>query len=715
MNFKTLALILCVIPGFAYSADRSAAVDAAGRASRATSRAGGSITTTMNTSGIGTGGVASAHATTTSAAATNAAGSATTNTTTASGASCRDAYRACMDEFCLLDESEGGRCICSENITAAQKLLADIKKIQAEADELMTTETQRARLGAKADLVMDAQKEETAAERRQKRIDGASGGSNGNADLAADNMMGQNLYYTAADACAAELEACGDRADMEEMLYSRQITADCKAYNLYLDEQKTYAEQNKKAAELAVVNARLEVLDTTNKYNRGECLLAYKACIADKGGCGIHFENCYDEDGALLERRANACTNVLDQCMASRTKVLEDWAAEKEYILTESKKYLDNNFVTSCTSKITLCLEENCSYQTNPACLTDVNVAAGICPIINECEDKVKGIKQAAADNLLLSLRAGFCEDDVEACLKDKCGVDFTGPQCLGKSQRDIAKLCPQKNFPTCNVMDGDDYNVVLSSILLQLDYKQTQGCINYFSEQLGAVCGTDMNCLPDSTVVQALTVLTTGADFEAEKAAVIKESQNAVDEFFKQFEQDTTVAACQTAERPDGAIGKSGLGTQVFNTTKMIARIGAENRALRQLESKRAELSRQQDIATAEKNCYTTYQVEEPDKSNENYSYIRSVAFEPSLRNCHVCRMQQVCETGGEKKATSALKAAAGGLTAGAAMGTQINAGWGTAIGGVIGAVGAGALGAASGGQETFCQEVESCEDLNY
>ena len=75
---------------------------------------------------------------------------------------------------------------------------------------------------------------------------------------------------------------------------------------------------------------------------------------------------------------------------------------------------------------------------------------------------------------------------------------------------------------------------------------------------------------------------------------------------------------------------------------------------------------------------------------------------------------MQQVCETGGESKATSALKAASGGLAAGASAGTMVSPGWGTAIGGAIGAVGAGVLGAMSGGKEEFCQELESCEDIN-
>ena len=35
---------------------------------------------------------------------------------------CRDAYRQCMDEFCLLDESEGYRCACSDNINKSKDL-----------------------------------------------------------------------------------------------------------------------------------------------------------------------------------------------------------------------------------------------------------------------------------------------------------------------------------------------------------------------------------------------------------------------------------------------------------------------------------------------------------------------------------------------------------------------------------------------------------------
>ena len=623
---------------------------------------------------------------------------------------CRDAYRACMDEFCMLDESEGYRCACSSNIESSKSLIQEIQKIQEEADKLYTEGVERENLGAKARLVFG----ESEAAKKSSRISGLSfsdwlnsGSDDEEEGLGTDYDIGDNLYAMASEYCASELESCGAKAEMEEMLYSRQVVADCKSFNLYLADQKSNAQANKRTAEAAVRQARLAMLDTTNKYNRGECLLAYRACIADKGGCGTNFENCLDPD--LLGRRANACEGVLDQCMAVRKDVLKDWEAESEAILVDAVKYADRYRRQTCLAQIQVCLEDGCSTSTNSACLTDVNVAAGICPIIDECNDIIPGLKTVVNDKLGY-LRTQFCQNDIDACLRDRCGENFTAPECVGKTPMEIIELCPQDMFPSCK--NETQYDVIVSAAVLQMDYQMMQGCVNYFSEQLGRTCGTDMACLASDATVAALNEIPEDEESMIElRKTVIANSKAAVNEFFKQFEKDKTVAACQDAEKP---AGRSSLGSSIFNTAKLIAEIGAENRAMRELETKIAELSRQQDLEEAEKNCLNTYKVEKPDESEKNYSYIRSVSFEPSLRNCHVCRMQQVCETGGESKATSALKAASGGLSAGAAAGTMVSPGWGTAIGGVVGAVGMGLMGMASGGEKEFCQQIESCEDIN-
>lgn len=632
-----------------------------------------------------------------------------TETSTASG-SCRDAYRACMDQFCLLDESEGNRCACSSNINQSKSLIQEIQEIQNEADLLYTEGVEREQLGAQAKLVFGESEEA----KKSSELSGISfadwinsGTDDEDVSLGTDSDIGDPLYAMASEYCADRLEACGKDAEMEEVLYARQIVQDCKNFETYLNDQKSIAESNKRTAEAAVRQARLEMLDTTNKYNRGECLLAYRSCISDKGGCGVNFENCLDAD--LLDRRANACENVLDQCMAVRDYVLQDWEEEAETILADAAKYADRNARATCLARIQLCLEDGCATGTNSACLTDVNVAAGVCPVIDECEEMIPGIKTVVNDKLGY-LRTQFCQNDVDQCLRDRCGENFTAPECVGKSALEIAALCPQDMFPSCK--NETQFDIIVQAAMLQMDYQMLQGCLNYFSEQLGAVCGTDMSCLTTDTQISSLVeVPDTQEELAALRESVRANTESAVDEFFKQFEQDKTVAACQDSQKP---ADRESLGDSVFNSAKMIAQISAENRAMRELESKIAELSRQQDLEEAEQNCYNTYQVETPDKSSKNYSYIRSVSFEPALRNCHVCRMQQVCETGGQSKGTAGVQGAAGGLAAGASAGTMVSPGWGTAIGAVVGAVGGFFAGRSAGGEQEFCQEIESCEDIN-
>lgn len=724
MKFGYIFTLVCLVPTLAFGAARDSGNVRVGvnRMSQVGARAPNAVnnlktsapTNATMTTSSGTQTMAATTPAPVETIATQEPAPATTDSVPAPSATstgnCRDEYRACMDEFCLLDESEGMRCACSSNINLAKERIQEIQQIQADADKLYTEGVEREQLGAKARLVFG----ESEQAKKSSRASGLSfsewlrsGNDSEEEGLGSDADIGDGLYAMAAEFCASKLDACGNSADMEEMLYARQIVSDCKAFDSYLTDQKSNAEANKRTAEAAVRKARLEMLDTTNKYNRGECLLAYKSCIADKGGCGANFENCLDKD--LLGRRANACENVLDQCMAVKNYVLQDWEDEAQSILVDAAKYADKNARATCLARIQVCLEDGCSTETNSACLTDVNVAAGICPVITECEEMIPGIQSAVNDKLGY-LRTKFCQNDIDKCLQDKCGANFTAPECVGKSAAEIAKLCPQSMYPSCK--NETQFDIIVQAVLLQMDYQMMQGCLNYFGEQLGKVCGTDMSCLPTDTKIASLVEIPDTEEGLAELRETVRaNSQNAVDEFFRQFEKDKTVAACADGEKPKG---RQSLGTSVFNSAKLVAQIGAENRAMRELESKISELSRKQDLAAAEKNCLTTYKVETPDKSSKNYSYIRSVSFEPSLRNCHVCRMQQVCETGGITKGTAGLKGMAGGLSAGAAAGTMVSPGWGTAIGGVIGAVGGLFGGRSAGGQQEFCQELESCEDIN-
>ena len=531
-------------------------------------------------------------------------------------------------------------------------------------------------------------------------------------EIGEDDVLGDELYIMADKYCAPELKACESDAEKEKLLYTRSIAQDCKVYDASLKTAKEERDIAKRNAEADIRAVRAKNLEEINVYNRGECLLAYRSCIADKGGCGPRFENCLDKK--LLQRRANACEDILDMCSPSREYVLQDWAEEAKYILEEAEKYAELNVGAICDAQTTNCLEETCSISTDTTCLTDIQDAVGRCPIINQCDAKIPGFKKTI-DNKLASLRIRFCESDVDKCLQSKCGADFSKPECMGMRAYEIAALCPQNMFLSCQNVEY--YDVIVQSALLQFDYKMLKGCVDYFSERLSLVCGTDMKCLPSDTVIEALTdVPKTEAEWTALRSRIVANADAAVDEKFKQLEQDKTVAACADSQSVSKkkVKGKTSLGDSVFGTAKMLAKISAENRSLRELQTKIAELTKNKELAEARAACEKGFQVETPDDSKTNYSYIKSVVFESSLRTCHVCRVQQVCEVGGESRAASALKATGGGLAAGAGVGTMANAGWGTAIGASIGATAGGLLGVLSGGKKKYCQEIESCEDIN-
>ncbi|MDR1071608.1 MAG: hypothetical protein LBL21_03130, partial [Rickettsiales bacterium] len=286
--------------------------------------------------------------------------------------SCHDDYAGCMDEFCLLDESEGERCACSDNIESSKSLIKKINDTQSKAEKLYSEGVEREKLGAKAVLVFGSSDKA-----RSSRID-ISAWLNDDYDddsLGDDAEIGDYLYKMAAKSCKAELDACGKDAEKEKLLYSREITKNCKAFQSFLGEQQKVADSNLAAAEKAVRAARFAELENTNKYNRGECLIALQNCVAEKGGCGDNFENCLD--AGLLMRRTNSCENVTDQCMAVKKDVMSDWDEEVKRILVDAEKYADKYFRQTCLSRTQACLEDKCSTTSNDACLNDVRVAAG--------------------------------------------------------------------------------------------------------------------------------------------------------------------------------------------------------------------------------------------------------------------------------------------------------------------------------------------------
>ena len=104
-----------------------------------------------------------------------------------------------------------------------------------------------------------------------------------------------------------------------------------------------------------------------------------------------------------------------------------------EFVLKDAEIYSDRYFRQTCLAQIQVCLEDNCATATNSACLSDVNVAAGICPIIGECEEKIPGIQTVVNDKLGY-LRTRFCQNDVDSCLREMVECDHKLQEIMNKT-----------------------------------------------------------------------------------------------------------------------------------------------------------------------------------------------------------------------------------------------------------------------------------------
>ena len=67
----------------------------------------------------------------------------------------QDKYFGCMDSFCMLDNTSGGRCLCSDRSAELDAVLAEIDALDAKAYEMGTIGVEQIELGDDAQDVID--------------------------------------------------------------------------------------------------------------------------------------------------------------------------------------------------------------------------------------------------------------------------------------------------------------------------------------------------------------------------------------------------------------------------------------------------------------------------------------------------------------------------------------------------------------------------------
>ena len=426
---------------------------------------------------------------------------------------CWNKFSGCMDSFCMLDNANGGRCLCSNRNSELDSILAEIQELDAKSYEMATAGVEKINMGEDSDAIVAKTEEITQSiigEKKQSKRDllDYSNWNSLNSEFEdfediftspeedISTQTGDKLFRAAADLCNAQIRECSSQFTMMESLYKQRVRSDCTAYENSLKQQRVQSAQKLAAAQNAMREAALEQYRTANKYDLGQCVFQFKQCMQNKAGCGEDFAACVTPDytaaklrnkkpkqtqiqGALttieisastydaLESKQPLCMDITKNCVAVRDQVWDAFLREAAPELKSAELIAESNARTQCTTKITECFNKACRDNIDPSdpegsydlCLTRPDTFRSLCKVeIEPCEAMDKGIMEPVYA-LLASMRVDSCTKDFKACLQseDRCGSDYT--QCIGLDTDAIVRLCPYEKLAACR-LQGDSKTV---------------------------------------------------------------------------------------------------------------------------------------------------------------------------------------------------------------------------------------------------------------
>jgi hypothetical protein len=466
---------------------------------------------------------------------------------------CYDQYYSCMDQFCIVDNEVGGSCNCSDDITQYEASLDNIKKMLEEADRISTEEVEKVQAGANADIIFNGTRTydekdnvvATTATKDASKVKKTQWSSFYDAaDEEEDEDMedissktGSELYNAAHQLCKAEMDAkCSKDMTMLTQMYSRQIVSDCKGLANSIEQKTSEAKSALASANSAVRNALKESLEEANKYDRGTCMVEYKKCMKSEDACGSDWGQCVftiasenmqnNKAGSvagttvetvntynitkstmeILESKRFICEKVLDQCIAVRDYIWDDFLREAAPTIRLAEQNVESQKRQSCLGDISDCIQKACKddiagkgVATMDACLARPDMARSFCKIqIDPCERMEPQIWDYVVSKLA-AMRVDACTAEVKECFtsEDRCGENFQN--CIGMDYKYIHDICPIDKLVVCKQANPNfqmsDLDTMLMGLYLNIDNKALENCQNLAEEKMTELCGSTTDC----------------------------------------------------------------------------------------------------------------------------------------------------------------------------------------------------------------------------
>lgn len=469
---------------------------------------------------------------------------------------CYDAYYGCMDQFCIVDNEDGGSCACSDKNAEYEARLEKIKDTLVEAERLKTEEVERVQAGANADIIFngtreydkktgDVVKDPSKKDNKKSALslwDNLS--DDEDEDVFADAMesiadkKGDELFKAADELCRdqMDMDTCGKEIKLLKQMYSRQITSDCKGFANSIAKKEAEAKTEMNSANAAVRAALKESLDSADKFDRGECMVEYKKCMQKEDACGKDWENCvftiasenmqnkkavstagkkvstidtYDITPStmeILESKRYICERVLESCVSSRQYVWQDFLREAAPTIRLAESKIESKKRQSCLTDISNCIQKACKddivgkgKETMDACLARPDMARSFCKVeIDPCERMEPQIFEYVKDKLA-AMRVDACTQEVKECFTDdtRCGEDFS--KCIGMDYKYIHDICPIDKLVVCKQANPkfsmSDLDSMLMGLYLNIDNSALEVCENLVNEKMTEICGSTTDC----------------------------------------------------------------------------------------------------------------------------------------------------------------------------------------------------------------------------
>ena len=458
------------------------------------SRSGGTKTTTASAPKVTSARAAVKNTTAAPKAPTVAARAATTQKVIGGGTKvatakkntvvneeCQAKYEGCMDSFCMLDNDNGGRCICSNRSLELDAVLAEIEKLDEQSYQMATLGVEKLEMGADADEAIKAAnsvaqslREDGDPKKKARRAldlsawditeedeeDSIFGASSIDPN-SMEGKEGDALHSAAMNLCKAQIPECAKDMQMLQMLYSQRIKSDCTAYENSLKQKKTQSAQKLQAAERALRETALEQYQNANKYDLGQCTIKFKECMQTTAGCGDDFSKCasvvafdstnvrqssskksknYQIKGAVSNIEISAstydalmakkpmCDTVTKQCTRVAGQVWDTFLREVAPQLKSAEIIAEDNARQDCIGNISSCFQKACKDNMDPndpdgsydMCLSRPEAMLNVCKVpLNACGIDASSAKMAKESIIWDFVTARLAAMRVDACTNE--------------------------------------------------------------------------------------------------------------------------------------------------------------------------------------------------------------------------------------------------------------------------------------------------------